>query len=673
MIPDSKTWQNSILALFQPKKEAMIVVIDPDNLLLDETLLAEIQNSSYDILKLEDEVAFRNRFERNYRSRWDSGEPRHVVIIVRTHERERHIPYDLLQKGKRIEVGVSQLFSNLNALVIKELDHAYYQDLYAAHQSLVTKHELQRGERQTVEFILRVVFGIEPVAALNPTRLAELLIDKHDRRRMIPQSVEQYLMETLGTKIATVGMTSQYLLDAESFYTWLGQQWEMFVHAQVEKGGPQSVIHFDDPQLKPLLPHLFSDGKLQRVAAPMSIISKSSWMAAGLQFQGNSGKSVHESIGDRDGYNLQAQINRLLALDSDALPKGKTDIRDWLNLAAEWAEIVFRANSLPQEVYSRIQPAFFQARTLINQHFLQFVLARYSATDYYSDNQGPISLASVNVWLDQHVKPDERLALICFDGLALDQWHLLKTFLLEKDNGLIFTENQVFALAPSITPISRQALFSGRRPDSFADSWSKTDRDAERWLNFWTHREIPKQRITYLPVKSGDSSMTSVVETIDSKNKRLGILVNLFDDALHAIKGMPLEADKRVLYSTLNGHLSNSYIRDLLKRLLEGGYRVFLSSDHGNTCGKGTGVLPPKAFIETYARRVAIFDQLSLAQEFAQKNQGIYFRTKSLPAAVHPVYTSGIDLFASKDAIEISHGGLSMEELVVPFIEVHKS
>ena len=672
MIPDPQTWQNSILTLFQPKKEAMIVVIDPDNLLLDETLLAEIQNSSYDILKLEDEVAFRNRFERNFRSRWDSGEPRHVVIIVHTHERERHIPYDLLQKGKRIEVGVSELFSNLNALVIKDLDHAYYQDLYAAHQSLVTKHEMLRGERQTVEFILRVVFGIEPVGALNPTRLVELLIDKHDRRRMIPQSVEQYLIETLAAKIAAIGMTSQYLLDAESFYTWLDQQWEMFVHTQGGQGGLQPVIQFEDPRLRSVLSHLFSDGKLQRVITQIDAGPSSSWMAAGLQFQNVLGKLVHEPNGERDGYNLQAQINRLLALDSDALPKGKTDIRDWLNLAAEWAEIVFRANSLPQEVYSRIHPAFFQARTLINQNFLQFVQARYSATDYYSDNQGPISLASVNAWLDQHVKPDERLALICFDGLALDQWHLLKTFLQEQDNGLTFTENQAFALAPSITPISRQALFSGRRPDSFADSWSKTDRDAERWLNFWVHREIPKQRIAYLPVKAGDSSMSSVVETIDSNNKRLGILVNLFDDALHAIKGMPLEADKRVLYSTLNGHLSNSFIGDLFIRLLEGGYRVFLASDHGNTCGKGTGVLPPKAFIETYARRVAIFDQVSLAHEFAQKNQGIYFRTKSLPAGVHPVYTAGIDLFASKDAIEISHGGLSIEELIVPFIEVRR-
>lgn len=64
----------------------MLVVIDPDMLLADETLLAEILNSSYDILKLRDEVTFRNRFERKYRSKWNSGEQRHVIIIVYTNE-----------------------------------------------------------------------------------------------------------------------------------------------------------------------------------------------------------------------------------------------------------------------------------------------------------------------------------------------------------------------------------------------------------------------------------------------------------------------------------------------------------------------------------------------------------------------------------------------------------
>jgi len=57
-----------------PQAEQLLVVIDPDNLLQDDALLAEIQNSNYDVLELEDEVSFRNRFERIYRTRWDAGE-----------------------------------------------------------------------------------------------------------------------------------------------------------------------------------------------------------------------------------------------------------------------------------------------------------------------------------------------------------------------------------------------------------------------------------------------------------------------------------------------------------------------------------------------------------------------------------------------------------------------
>ena len=650
----------------------MIVVIDPDNLLLDETLLAEIQNNSYDILKLEDEVAFRNRFERNYRSRWDSGEPRHVVIVVHTTERERHIPFDLLEKGKRIEVGVSQLFPNLNALVIKELDHAYYQELYEGHQSLVAKNEMMRGERQTVEFILRVVFGIEPAGAINSTRLVELLINKHYRGQAIPKAIEQYILESLSTKMSNIGVDPAFFLDSQLFYDWLSKQWELFIKAKEEQKPFQNVLNFEDPGIKLILGNLFSDGKIQRYDGKENILTTNPWVAVGLATTNTSGKKVNEISLEKEEFNLHVRINRFLNITEDELPQGKTDIRDWLNIAADWSEIVFQANSLPQESYNRIQSNLFDARDKVNKHFLKFIRSRFSAVDYYQDNKGPISLAAVNSWLYQNVNAEERLALICFDGLALDQWHILKAFLQQKINNLTFSDYRTFALAPSITPISRQALFSGRRPDSFADTWDKTTKDADRWQVYWIHREISQRRVLFLPVKASDSNMSAVVETVDSKNKRLGILINLFDDALHAIKGMPLEADKRVLYSTLSAYLSNSYLGQLFDLLLSGGYRIFLTSDHGNISGQGCGVTPPKAFIETYARRVAIFDQADLAQEFADKSLGFYFRTKSLPINLHPVYTMGTDLYSPKGSVEISHGGLSIEELIVPFVEVKR-
>jgi hypothetical protein len=153
----------------------MLLAIDPDNLLRDDALLAANQNSNYDVLELADEVAFRDAFERNYRRRWDAGEARHIVVVVHTTDAERHIAYDLWQKGRRVELSVANLFTHLNAIVVRGLDNAYYADPFPAHQQLVARHEMQRGERQTIEFILRTVFGLDPLAASDPARWVEFL------------------------------------------------------------------------------------------------------------------------------------------------------------------------------------------------------------------------------------------------------------------------------------------------------------------------------------------------------------------------------------------------------------------------------------------------------------------------------------------------------------------
>ena len=71
--------------------------------------------------------------------------------------------------------------------------------------------------------------------------------------------------------------------------------------------------------------------------------------------------------------------------------------------------------------------------------------------------------------------------------------------------------------------------------------------------------------------------------------------------------------------------------------------------------------------------RVAIFDSEVLAREFADQHATTYFRTKSLPPALHPVYPKGNAMFDKSQAGQISHGGLSIEELIVPFIEVTRA
>lgn len=664
------TWQQAILKHFKPKKEPMLLVVDPDNLLRDDALLADIQNSNYDLLELADEVTFRNTFERTYRSRWDNGEARHLVVVVHTTNEVRHIPYDLRQKSKYIELTVADLFTHLNAIIVRQLDNAYYSELYPAHQQLVVKNEKIWGPRQTIEFILRVVFDLEPTASGNPARWVEFLIDKHYSARELPYALEEYLAQNLLPSVIHFGLRPEFLTDAAAFYNWLGQQWAAYVAGLTGGYAASAALDFADNRLRPLLGYLFTEGLVARAPAPSLLPAGYDWLAVGLTTAGDGSITGVKELGAQTLFNLRARLSRFQSLDQANRPKPTTDVRDWLNLAAEWAELVYQANSLPQVAYQQLQPDLAAARQTIDLHFWEFIQDRYGAVSYYQDNKGPISLMAVNGWLNQKVDPKTRLALLCFDGLALDQWFLLRDFLRGALPGLAFLENRTYALTPTLTPVSRQALFAGRPPTVFAETIATTTKDAERWQAYWVNHNNPERRVAHVTVKVNGQGLDTLQAIVEGKNQRLGVLVNLFDDVMHSVADMPAEADKRVYYDTLRSHLDNGRLADLFKTLLAHNYRLFVTADHGNIAGVGTGLKPPKALIESYARRVAIFDSETLAAEYAQSHDLRRFPLKTLPPTFHPVYLPGNHLFDTAGATKISHGGLSLEELVVPFVEV---
>jgi hypothetical protein len=282
-------------------------------------------------------------------------------------------------------------------------------------------------------------------------------------------------------------------------------------------------------------------------------------------------------------------------------------------------------------------------------------------------------VAAVNCWLHQQCPVEKRLALVCFDGLALDQWRLLCEYLDSRLPGLAYEENVTYAIAPTLTSFSRQALFAGRLPAAFPDTLTGTDKDAERWKAFWVNHGISDLHVAHRAVKPSDPDLGQLGAVVQGPNRRLGILVNLFDNVMHATEGMPATADKRIYYDTLRSHLSHGYIDRLLELLLANGYRLFICADHGNTAGVGSGLAPAKALVDKRAQRVTIFDQEKLATEYA-KSEGLRaFRTKILPPDVFPVYLPGTGLFATKGSTQVSHGGLSVEELVVPFVEVKRA
>jgi len=129
-------WRRYILQHFTEPVYRLTLVADPDGLLLEEQLLAEIRARGFALLPFEDAVAFRYAYESSYRQRWDDDLPTDLVVILRSPQASlQTLPYDLLQTGRTLHFSLPELFPKLSYPVVNALDPAYLQALYEACQS----------------------------------------------------------------------------------------------------------------------------------------------------------------------------------------------------------------------------------------------------------------------------------------------------------------------------------------------------------------------------------------------------------------------------------------------------------------------------------------------------------------------------------------------------------
>ena len=67
-------WIEHILREFPSELSRFWIAADPDNVLLDEQILASLRGRGFELLPFEDSVAFRTDYEERYRAAWNRGE-----------------------------------------------------------------------------------------------------------------------------------------------------------------------------------------------------------------------------------------------------------------------------------------------------------------------------------------------------------------------------------------------------------------------------------------------------------------------------------------------------------------------------------------------------------------------------------------------------------------------
>ncbi|MEE9162159.1 MAG: response regulator [Candidatus Neomarinimicrobiota bacterium] len=326
-----------------------------------------------------------------------------------------------------------------------------------------------------------------------------------------------------------------------------------------------------------------------------------------------------------------------------------------------------------------------------NQRFGQIVAANYRGWLEGDDQDGQVFSHRV---LDRFVKPHleagSRVVLLVVDCLRLDQWKAMRSLLEER---FAIEEAVHVSILPTATPYSRNAIFSGLLPDEMAkrnpDRWQEMARDESsmnrfeaEFLNEYLQRnglgEIQSKYFKLITAEEGQRVLARLPEY--RSTRMLALVVNFVDLLAHhraesdVIKEiLPDESGYR---ATICSWLEKSWLRELLETVAEWDDTVVvLTSDHGSIqVDKPVRILADRQTSSgvryKYGRNLKSSEKggLTIKQPAEYHLPADDVTTNYVIARDRNffVYPSDYHRFVRRFEGSFQHGGISLEEMVVP-------
>ena len=593
------SWRDAILNDFVPNVSKLTLVADPDCLLTEEKLALELRGRGFDLIEFSDPVEFRYAYESKYRSIWDRGEHTDLVVVLRLQDAElESLPYDLLQAGRKLSFNLGDLFPNLSYPVIEKLDRSLLDALFEAQRKSPPD---RMGDNATKDFILRHVFGIAAELIGGEVELLRALLRLHYGKLQIPLMLAERLIQVLkGHDGFKAWPLSEIVPDDEAFFAFLQERWPLFLSRlgsahQVREDSPEyglkypgpDRLPFDHQDIKVYIDNLFLEGKLTPVEAKGIEVDAGSWVRSGIATSGV----------DDD----ELRISRLFGLVEKELPTAEARYSDWTAFALKWAELsslVHCGNST--EYQTRLRGI----GDALNTTFADWLADHYSSLINLPPTN-PAMLHHVPRRLARDIEDtgSSRAALIVVDGLALDQWVTIRQLLQKQDANLVMRESATFAWIPTLTSVSRQSIFSGKPPLYFPSSINSTNSEEKLWKQFWEGHGLSRLDVAYQR-GLGDGDAAGVLDSAihPGKTKVVGLVVDKVDKIMH---GMQLGSAG--MHNQIKQWCQGGFLAALVGQLLEYGYEVWLTADHGNIQCEGKGRPSECVIAETRGERVRVY------------------------------------------------------------------
>lgn len=638
-----------VLAQFPERAHPLTLVRDPDGLLADEAVLATLAARGFRIVCESDPIALRYQIESA--RPWSPNRP----LIVRTDGRLSDLPYDLWQAGHHVELGLHAFFPRLDYPTVRQLGPEARARLSATPHPA---HTL--GPVRTAEHLLCHAYGAANSTLRSPAALLTWLADYHALREPMPKPLATRLSAHLRSEGVFADWDLPVLLASpDALQSFLATEWSAFLAnpRSAPLGETLAVYAIDfghDAAMQDAVSRLVRSGAL----APIDV--DESWT---LPLWARPAVRVHGADDAVERFETIAA-----ALD-DAL---RGDLRStpwpgWVDVAKAWAAIQ-TIHDTPSILLSADQrTSYDRLQHAIDTQFAAWLPSHYSA------------LATLALPTPHHVlhvpgfiayewrtRPVDRIALLVMDGMALRDWTSIAPVWKRRHPDWSVREDALLAEAPTITAISRQALVSGSRPAHFAESLTTNRFEPKQWASFWGLQDppLPESACAYARL-SGPKGEVS----FGTRERAICIIASDIDDIVH---GATLGAvDVQASLHLWLGVESHAVEREIA-RLLAQGFRVYVASDHGHVEAIGAGVPSEGVIAETRGKRARVYRDRAVAERAHARfpETDIWSDDGLLPNNVYALIPRGRTAFAIAGERVVTHGGTTLDEMIVPFITI---
>ncbi len=240
-----------------------------------------------------------------------------------------------------------------------------------------------------------------------------------------------------------------------------------------------------------------------------------------------------------------------------------------------------------------------------------------------------------------------KTALVVVDGMNWWQSLLLVRSLEDKLN-IRARYDCIYSWLPSVTELSRQAIFRGDVPS--VDYSQGPQNEARLWKDFWAGRRVASFEQYY---------QHSGIISEELSIKRLGYVDVKLDEMMHASQ------DYRYLYANTKVWVDEDEVIENFKHLLDGGYKVFITTDHGNVDATAYRKLDSRDSLgaNLSLRHITLpkeADKRLFETEYAGHIEQVDVSSRTY-------YAKGKEAFINSGKC-VTHGGVHWLEVLIPFI-----